>query len=65
LDATGIGKVDGGGVREFPVRQTNTFVRWILSLAGEADIESPPELREELEVMAAEVAALYAGDTRD
>jgi predicted DNA-binding transcriptional regulator YafY len=50
---------DGSTLREFELRQSNAFVRWILSLAGEADIEDPPELREELLQMAEEVAALY------
>lgn len=50
---------EGGAVREFQVRQPHAFLRWILSLEGEAGIESPPELREGLRNMAREVAALY------
>jgi hypothetical protein len=46
-------------VRRFRVTQTNPFLRWILSLAGEAEILSPPGLAEGLEAMAREVAALY------
>jgi len=53
---------DGDALREFQVREPHAFLRWILSLAGEADIESPPELREELRTMAREVAALYQGE---
>ncbi len=50
---------DGSQLREFEVRQPHAFLRWILSLEGEADIESPPELREGLRTMARQVAALY------
>jgi predicted DNA-binding transcriptional regulator YafY len=49
----------GGAVRRFRVTQPNPFLRWILSLAGEAEILSPRGLAEELEAMAREVAALY------
>jgi proteasome accessory factor B len=53
---------DGSSLREFQVRQPHAFLRWVLSLEGEADVESPPELREGLRAMAREVAALYEGD---
>jgi predicted DNA-binding transcriptional regulator YafY len=53
---------DGDALREFQVREPHAFLRWILSLAGEADIESPPELRGKLRTMAREVAELYEGD---
>ena len=56
---------DGDALREFRVREPHAFLRWILSLAGEADIESPPELREGLRTMAQEVAALYEGDVAE
>jgi len=52
---------DGTSVREFQVREPHAFLRWILSLEGEADIQSPPELQEGLRAMAREVAALYEG----
>jgi proteasome accessory factor B len=52
-------EADGGAVRRFRVTQPNPFLRWILSLAGEAEILSPPGLAEGLEAMAREVAALY------
>jgi proteasome accessory factor B len=55
---------DGSALREFQVRQPNAFLRWILSLAGEADVESPPELKAGLREMAGEVAKLYRGDER-
>ncbi|MDX1567797.1 MAG: WYL domain-containing protein [Longimicrobiales bacterium] len=50
---------DGGQHREFEVVQTDPFLRWILSLAGEARIVEPPELVDALEEMARQVAALY------
>jgi len=56
---------DGAAVREFQVREPHAFLRWILSLEGEADIQSPPELREGLRAMAREVAALYEKDAGD
>ena len=56
---------NGATAREFEVREPHAFLRWILSLEGEADIESPPELREGLRAMAREVAALYEGDAKD
>jgi predicted DNA-binding transcriptional regulator YafY len=53
---------DGATLREFEVRQPNAFFRWILSLEGEAVIESPPALREGLLAMAQQVADLYRED---
>ncbi|MFC1660798.1 helix-turn-helix transcriptional regulator [Gemmatimonadota bacterium] len=53
---------DGATLREFDVRQPNAFLRWILSLEGEAVIESPPALREGLLAMAKQVADLYRED---
>jgi proteasome accessory factor B len=53
---------DGSQIRQFEVRQPHPFLRWILSLEGEAGILSPPEMREGLRTMAREVAALYGGD---
>ncbi len=53
---------DGFALREFEVRQPHAFLRWILSLEGEADIVSPAELREGLRTMAREVATQYEGD---
>lgn len=50
-----------GAVRRFRVRQTGPFLRWILSLEGDARILEPPELARELQVLAREVATLYGG----
>lgn len=51
---------DGAVVRRFRVARPDPFLRWILSLAGEAEILSPAELREDLQEMARRVEALYA-----
>lgn len=53
---------DGGAVRRFTVSRPDPFLRWILSLAGDAEILSPPDLQEELRAMARAVVALYADD---
>lgn len=52
-------------VRTFRVSRPNPFLRWILSLGGDAEIVSPPELRDALQSMARETAALYAADDRE
>jgi len=53
-------KEDGGAqVRAFDVVQSDPFLRWILSLAGEAEIVEPPELGEAFREMARQVRALY------
>jgi hypothetical protein len=49
-------------VRSFQVQQVNPFLRWILSLSGEAEIIDPPELQREYLDLVGRVAALYAGD---
>jgi proteasome accessory factor B len=51
---------DGGALRRFEVRQVDPFLRWVLAQEGEAEIVSPPELRQALGELAAEVAAMYA-----
>ena len=56
---------DGSAVRSFRVRQVNPFLRWILSLEGEARILSPPELSEGLSELAAQVVDLYQGDAEE
>lgn len=50
---------DGGVVRRFAVARRDPFLRWILSLAGEAEILTPGELADALRAMALQVAALY------
>jgi predicted DNA-binding transcriptional regulator YafY len=46
-------------LRGFQVRRLDPFLRWILSLAGEAEIVSPPSAEEALDAMAAEILARY------
>ncbi len=53
---------DGSTVRSFRLHQVNPFLRWILSLSGEAEIVDPPELRREYADLVERVAALYAAD---
>lgn len=53
---------DGSSVRSFTVRRKGPFLRWLLSLAGEAEVVEPPELRKELRTLARETEALY-GET--
>lgn len=50
---------DGSSVRAFKVNQVSPFLRWILSLGGEAEIVAPPELRDAFAEMAREAAVLY------
>lgn len=60
-------EADGSAVRRFTITRPDPFVRWILSLAGGAEILSPPELRGALLETAQRVAELYpdAGDAKD
>ena len=50
---------DGSSLRAFDVTQPDPFLRWILSMAGDASIVSPPELAEDLRRMARRVAAAH------
>ncbi len=50
---------DGGSVRRFRVRQVNPLLRWVLGMAGEADVLGPPELRREYLSLAERVAAAH------
>jgi proteasome accessory factor B len=50
---------NGSALRQFAVYRTGPFLRWVLSLAGDAEIVEPPELQAELARMAGETAALY------
>ena len=47
-------------VIEFEVRDEDAFLRWILSFGRKANIIDPPLLRETLDALRADVAALYA-----
>ena len=50
---------DGTQLRRFVVHRSGPFLRWVLSLAGDARVESPPELRDEFRTLAARVAELH------
>jgi proteasome accessory factor B len=50
---------DGSQVRAFAVRQVDPFLRWILSLEGNARIEAPTELLTALQELARDVIAIY------
>ena len=50
---------DDSHLRRFVVRRRGPFLRWILSMAGDAKIESPRDLQNELRDMARGVANLY------
>ena len=54
------GEPDGAQIRSFAVRQSDPFLRWLLSLEGEAELLSPPDLRERFRQMAHAVAEVYA-----
>jgi predicted DNA-binding transcriptional regulator YafY len=51
---------DGGAVLGFDVRDTNPFLRWLLTFRDHAQIEDPPDLADELNALRQRVAALYA-----
>ena len=54
-------RTDGGSVRRFEVHQVEPFLRWLLSLEGEARLLEPDELQVELRRMAARVAQAHGG----
>jgi proteasome accessory factor B len=56
---------DGAQIRRFEVRRRDPFLRWLLSLGGDAWVERPEELREEFRALAAEVARRYGGTLRE
>jgi proteasome accessory factor B len=49
----------GDAVRALEVQQTEPFLRWILSLAGEAQILEPLALRSELDALARTIAEVH------
>jgi proteasome accessory factor B len=50
---------DGSTVRRFQVRRLEPFLRWVLSMAGEARVESPPEAAAGLARMAGRLRDLH------
>jgi len=53
---------DGAQVRTFELHQVNPFLRWILSLQGDAEILDPPQLAAELRELARSVARAHGGE---
>ncbi len=66
VQARGLGRVidplldDAGALLEFAVRDTNPFLRWLLTFGRQARIVSPHTLAAELGGMRQRVAALYS-----
>jgi predicted DNA-binding transcriptional regulator YafY len=56
---------DGAQRRRFTVHRRDPFLRWVLSLAGDARVEGPDDLRAEFRALAARVVALHSGGERD
>lgn len=50
---------DGSQLRRFTVHRSDPFLRWVLSLAGDARVEAPDELRDGFRALAQRVAALH------
>lgn len=55
---------DGSSVRSFVIHQVQPFLRWALSLEGEARILEPSELGDALRSMAQDIAMLHGGASR-
>ena len=53
-------RAGGAVVRRFEVRQTDPFLRWLQSFAGDAVVEEPAALRRAQAALARETMALYA-----
>lgn len=50
---------DGSQLRRIAVHRHEPFLRWVLSLEGDARVEEPPELRETFQALVAAVARRY------
>ena len=62
---SGVGRVmreeeDRSLVIVFDVRDTDAFLRWLLSFGRQAEIDEPSAMRQSLEALRADVAAMYA-----
>lgn len=53
----------GAQLRRFRVRNRSSFLRWLLSLLGEARIEAPAEMRHDLRKLARSVARKHEAET--
>jgi proteasome accessory factor B len=58
-------RADGSQLRVFDVHRRDPFLRWVLSLAGDASVESPEDLRAAFRQMAAAVARSHGGRAHD
>jgi predicted DNA-binding transcriptional regulator YafY len=56
---------DGAATHRFSVTNTNPFLRWILSMAGEAHVTGPAELRAEFKGLARLIAERHGGGNHD
>jgi proteasome accessory factor B len=52
---------DGGQLRRFRVQDPGPFLRWLLTLRGEARVAEPAELQDELEALGRRVRRLHGG----
>jgi predicted DNA-binding transcriptional regulator YafY len=50
---------DGSQLREMPVHRADPFLRWVLSLEGDARVEAPSELKDAFRAMVVAVARRY------
>ena len=62
---SGVGRImreegDRSLVIAFDVRDSDAFLRWLLSFGRQAEIEEPSAMRQSLEALRADVAAMYA-----
>ncbi|MCA9737927.1 MAG: WYL domain-containing protein [Gemmatimonadota bacterium] len=56
------GLEDGGELRRFDVHRRDPFLRWVLSLAGDARVVDPPDLRDAFRALAGAARERYAVD---
>lgn len=54
-------ELDGSTIRRFEVHQVNPFLRWLLSLEGDAEVLEPPQVKEELRLIAESIASAHGG----
>ena len=56
---------DGSQLRRFNVHRRDPFLRWVLSLEGDASVAGPPELQAAFRQMVEEVAQLYRAEPKE
>ena len=52
---------DGAQVRSFDIHRRDPFLRWLLSMAGDATVEGPESRRSEFRAMASRVIERHGG----